>query len=214
MYPLNHVANQNHKREHEFKVNSGGVAESYQLNTHGWLIASAVSRSTESELQVKIPGKAGYKSLVSPGQSVTWVGALPLLPEVTHEWLTLLTVMLQASQLKKLVVGQDHPTVITFDMALYEKAVQRCKIQPRLGELHTVMAALRALGTSIENISIDDAWSEADVYGSTTRQILKCSHYKRALCAHIHTYMALYELALEQFLHRDTTPKGSLPESK
>ena len=45
-----------YKREHEFKVNSGGVAESYQLNTHGWLIASAVSRSTESELQVKIPG--------------------------------------------------------------------------------------------------------------------------------------------------------------
>ena len=94
-------------------MNSGGVAESYQLNTHGWLIASAVSRSTESELQVKIPGWTGYKSLVSPGQSVTRVGALPLLPEVAHEWPTMLTVMLQASQLKKLVVGQDHPTVIT-----------------------------------------------------------------------------------------------------
>ena len=59
----------------------------------------------------------------SPGQSVTRVDALPLLPEVAHEWPTMLTVMLQASQLK-LVVGQDHPTVITFDMALYEKAVQ------------------------------------------------------------------------------------------
>ena len=42
-------------------------------------------------------------------------------------------------------------------------------------------------------------WIEADVYEpSTTRQIIKCSHYKRALCAHIHRYMALYELALEQ----------------
>jgi hypothetical protein len=62
------------------------------------------------------------------------------------------------------------------------------------------MAALRALGTSIENSGIDDAWIEADIYGAaTTRQILKCSHYKRALRAHIHTYMALYELALEQF---------------
>ena len=159
-------------------------------------------------MQIKIPGWAGYKSLVSPGQSVTRVGALPLLPEVAHEWPTMLTVMLQASQLNKLVVGQDHPTVITFDMALYEKAVQlldarpnlKNEIVPRLGELHTVMAALRALGTSIENSGIDDAWIEADVYGpSTTRQILKCSHYKRALCAHIHTYMALYELALEQF---------------
>ncbi len=97
----------------------------------------------------------------------------------------MLTVMWQASQLKKLVVGQDHPTVITFDMTLYEKAVQlldsrpnlKKEVVPRLGELHAVMAALRALGTSIENSGIDDAWIEADVYGSvTTRQILKCSH--------------------------------------
>ncbi|KAG1671941.1 ATP-binding cassette sub-family D member 4 [Nymphon striatum] len=34
---------------------------------------------------------------------------------------------------------------------------------------------------------------------ATTRQILKCTHYKRTLRAHIHTYMALYELVLEQF---------------
>ena len=39
---------------------------------------------------------------------------------------------------------------------------------------------------------------EADVYGSaTTRQILKCNHYKRTLRAHIYSYMALYELALD-----------------
>jgi hypothetical protein len=70
----------------------------------------------------------------------------------------MLTVMLQASQLKSLVVGEHHPAVITFDMALYEKAVQlldarpnlRSKVFPRLGELHAVMVALRALGTSIE----------------------------------------------------------------
>ncbi|KAH3735889.1 hypothetical protein DPMN_042449 [Dreissena polymorpha] len=62
--------------------------------------------------------------------------------------------------------------MITFDMALYEKAVQlldagldlKGGVVPRLGELHTVMAALRALGTSIENSGIDDAWIEADVY--------------------------------------------------
>ena len=71
-------------------------------------------------------------------------------------------------------------------------------VLPRLGELHTVMAALRALGTSIENSGIDDAWIEADVYGSaTTREILKCCHYKRTLHVHIYTYMSLYELLLE-----------------
>jgi len=121
--------------------------------------------------------------------------------------------MLQASQLKSLVVGNDHPAVITFDMALYEKAIQlldarsnlKDEIVLRLGELHTVMASLRALGTSIEK-GIDDAWIEADVYGSSTvRQILKCSHYKRALSAYIHTYMAF----LGTVLHRNA---GSLFE--
>ena len=137
---------------------------------------------------------------------LTNVGALPLLPEVAHEWSTLLTVITQAVQLKSLVVGEDHPAVITFDMALYEKAIQlldakpdlKKAVVPRLGELHTVMAALRALGTSIENSGIDDAWIESDVYGSSTvRQILQCSHYKRSLQAHIHTYMAMYEIVLE-----------------
>ena len=62
-----------------------------------------------------------------------------------------------------------------------------------------MMAALRAVGTSIENSGNDDAWIEADVYEpSTARQILKCSHYKRA---HIHTFMAQYKPALEQLCH-------------
>jgi len=103
-------------------------------------------------------------------------------------------------------------------MALYEKVVQlldarpnlKKEVVPRLGELHTVMPALRALGTSIENSGIDDAWIEADVYGpATTRQILKCSHYKRALRAHVHTYTALYELLLEEFFTEMQHLKGA-----
>ena len=75
------------------------------------------------------------------------------------------------------------------------------KVLPRLGELHVVKYALRALGSSIENCRIYDAWMEADVYGSaTTRQIIKCTHYNRSLRAHIYSYMALHELAIDQFL--------------
>ena len=63
------------------------------------------------------------------------------------------------------------------------------------------MAALRALGASIENSGIDDAWMESDVYGcATTRQILKCTHYKRALRDHIYSYVTLYEMTLEEFV--------------
>ena len=75
------------------------------------------------------------------------------------------------------------------------------KVLPGLGELHVVTCALRALGSPIENPGIDDAWKAADVYGSaTTRQIMKCTHYKRSLRAHVYSYMALYELAIDQFL--------------
>ncbi len=84
-----------YKREQEFKVSSTGVAESYELTTLGWMIATALTISAESEESEsgKIPGWAGYKSLVSSGQPLTRVGALPLLPEVAHEWSTMLTVM-------------------------------------------------------------------------------------------------------------------------
>lgn len=62
-----------------------------------------------------------------------------------------------------------------------------------------MMAALIALGTSIENSGIYDAWIEIEVYGSdTTRQIIECPYHKITLRAHIHThtYMILYELVL------------------
>ena len=115
---------------------------------------------------------------------------------------------MKVNQLRYLTVGDTYPTIITFDLALYEKVAQlldsrpdlKSKVVPRLGELHVVMAALRAICVSMENSGIDDAWMEADVYGSaTTRQRLKCNHYKRTLRAHIYSYLAVYELALGEF---------------
>ena len=61
---------------------------------------------------------------MSTSKPLTEVGALPLLPEVAHEWSALLTVMKQAHQLKKLTIGEEYITVITYDMAFYAKAVQ------------------------------------------------------------------------------------------
>ena len=196
------------KRAREFSINNSGVADSYQLTQLGWVVASTLSMMKD-ERSSQIPGWAGYNSLLSISKPLTEVGALPLFPEVAHEWSTLLTVMKQAHQLKELTVGEEYITVITYDMALYAKAVQlvdarpdlKGKVLPRLGELHVVTCALRALGSSIENSGIDDAWMEADVHGSaTTRQIIKCIHYKRSLRAHSCSYMALCELAIDQFL--------------
>ena len=210
-----HKSSDNEGRK-KFTINKTGVAGSYKLMHMGWIVTSVISRIKEGVDSFHLPGWAGYNSLLSESKAVTKVGALPLLPEVAHEWPTLLTVMVQARKLKELVIGNDHPAVISFDMALYEKAVQLVDTRPdlkntvfvRLGELHVVMAALRALGTSIENSGIDDSWIEADVYGSaTTRQILKCTHYKRSLTAHIYSYVALYEMAMEEFFKDNPHPK-------
>lgn len=99
--------------------------------------------------------------------------------------LTLCVTDYYTQMLKEIAVGEYHATVISFDLALYEKVVQQLdasldlkgKIVSRRGQLHVVMAAQRNVGSPIENSDIDDAWLEADVYGpSTTRQIIKCTH--------------------------------------
>ena len=73
------------KRTHAFEVNATGVDDSYEQDTLGWIITSALSKEKKEGERSKIPGWAGFKSLVSSGQSLTNVGALPLLPEVALE---------------------------------------------------------------------------------------------------------------------------------
>ena len=68
-----------------------------------------------------------------------------------------------------MVLGEGHKTVITFDLQLYGKATKlQTHTTPalhhlvfQLGDMHTVMAVLRALQSSIEDSGFDDAWAEA-----------------------------------------------------
>ena len=151
--------------------------------------------------QSHIPTWAAYHSLLSKSQPITRVCVLPLLQAPASEWSTLLTVLKQAQNINTSVIGPNRKTVITLDMQLYEKAKQlemaredcRGKWILRVGELHTVMAALRTAGSFI-----DDAWVEADLYGpTTTRQILECNHMKRSVTAHVITLQALFSLYQE-----------------
>ena len=90
---------QHAKRTEQFAI-SKGIPVSYQLTQLGWFVANALSRMKPGRSSSKIPGWAGYNSLLSDSRPLTKVGALPLLPEVAHEWSTLLTVLMQASQLR------------------------------------------------------------------------------------------------------------------
>ena len=155
-----------------------------------------------------IPTWTAYNSLLSSSKPLTEVTALPLVAAPTHEWQTLITVLKQTQQINSMVLGPDRKTVITLDMALYERAKQlemtrddcKGKWVLRLGEMHTVMAALRAAGNAVEDSGLDEAWSEADIYDpTTTRQILEAKHMKRTLEAHITTVQALFDLYVDEF---------------
>ena len=80
----------------------------------------------------------------------------------------------------------------------------------RIGEMHTIIASLRALGASIDGSGFDQGWIEAGLYGSTTtRQILEGNHMKRALTAHSITYSALSDLHLEAFLKSESAKSNA-----
>ena len=81
----------------------------------------------------------------------------------------------------------------------------------RPGELHIVMAQLKAIGAYIENSGIDMAWVESDLYGpSTVKQILDGNHVKRAEAAHLVTLQFIFTLYQEAFLSQEGQSKASL----
>ena len=113
----------------------------------------------------------------------------------------------QACELRRLADGNDHLTVIMFDIALYEMAVQLLDAKPDLkgavfSDMESSMPFLQLSETLVlplKTLRIYYAWIEADVYVSaTTRHNLNCTQYERVLLAHIHSYMALYKIALER----------------
>ena len=155
-----------------------------------------------------VPTWSAFNSSLADVKPKTKYGPLPLLYAPAHEWSTLITVLKQAQHISCKTTGPNSKAVITLDMQLYEKAKklqlyrEDCKDKwvLRIGELHTVMAALRTLGTAIEGSGLDDCWIESDIYGpATVRQILECGHMKRSLYAHIITLQALFDLYKEEF---------------
>lgn len=106
-----------------------------------------------------------------------------------------MTVLMQAQHISAKVVGPERKTVISLDLGLYQPAkklqMARNELKQlilRPGELHIVMAMLRATGDYIENSGLDMSLTESELYGPTTvKQILDGNHVKRGLNAHMIT---------------------------
>ena len=194
-----------------------------RLQDFAWLLGRSLTRAPTDNLQVieteenqleneptkstDVPVWSGYNSMISDVMPVTRVGAPPLVAAPAHEWQTLLTVLMQAQNIKAKVVGPTRKTVISLDMGLYQpaKKLQMSRqdlnhLILRPGELHIVMAQLRAIGAFIENSGLDLCWLESDLYGpATVKQIIGGDHVKRGETAHLITVQALFEIYQEDF---------------
>lgn len=184
-----------------------------------WLLASShdtVSARTElpedneamSKPNNSVPTWSGLNSIVKAPLKLTRVGTPPLIAAPAHEWSTLMTVLKQAQRISTAIVGENKKTVISLDMGLYKPAKQILMLQTDLqdkyilrpGELHTVMAMLRTIGSFIDNSGVDSAWIQSNIYGqSTCNQIINGNHVKRGLKAHIMTLLTLFHLYKDVF---------------
>ena len=193
-----------------------------------WLLGRSLTRAiTNGEAEedqtpsTDIPVWSGYNSTMSSPMPLTRVGNPPLIAAPAHEWQTLLTILMQAQNIKTTVVGRNRRTVISLDMGLYQpaKKLQMTRqdlghIILRPGELHIVMAQLRTIGAFIENSGVDMCWVESDLYGpSTVKQILGGSHVKRGEAAHTVTLQALFSLYQEAFFVRHPAVRTIIEKS-
>jgi hypothetical protein len=198
-----------------------------RLQDFAWLLARSFSSyrqvndvATEEQRDHPIPAEtedcsssmgiplwSAYNSLIINAMHVTKVGMPPLIAAPAHEWKTLLTILMQAQSITANVVGPDRKTVISLDLGLYQpaKKLQMARndlkhIILRPGELHIVMAQLRAIGAFIEDSGLDMCWIEANIYGpATVKQILDGKHVNRGEPAHIVTLQALFMLYQKAF---------------
>ena len=121
---------------------------------------------------------------------LTRVGNPPRIAAPARELQTLLTVLMQAQNIKTTVVGQNRRTVISLDMGLYQpaKKLQMTRQDLELiilhpGELHIVMAQLRTISAFIEDSGLDICWVESDLYGPSTVKQLADFYYSLLLKA-------------------------------
>ena len=150
---------------------------------------------------------------------MSWHPSLIAAP--AHEWQTLLTILMQAQNIKTTVVGQNRRTVISLDMGLHQPAKKSQMTRQDLGhiilrpgELHIVMAQLRTIGAFIENSGLDMCWVESDLYGPfTVKQILAENHVKRGEAAHTVTLQALFSLYQEAFFVRHPAVRTIIEKS-
>ena len=123
-----------------------------------------------------VPTWSAFNSLVAEETPTTSFCALPLLQGSPRDWSNLYSAVLAADKVR---VGKSTSgkTIVTLDLQLYSKCIQlqaREEINVnyvfRMGELHVVFAALKAIGKFIDNSGLDNCLIKSGIYGPATME--------------------------------------------
>jgi hypothetical protein len=166
---------------------------------------------------VFVPTWSAYQSCVNKPMNTVRVCVLPLIDSSPTTASTQMTCMERLERVTTAIVGPDSKTVVTFDLGLYKPVCHLAMAKPDLsknwvlrpGELHTVMAMLRAIGAFVEGTGLDCALT--DLYGDAVlSQILAGKHVRRGIEAHTTLLLALYKCYTDVFFTHHKVIKDEL----
>ena len=163
-----------------------------------WSLTKSVTQSPNN-----MPLWSAYNSIITDKTEKTRISVLPFLPGTRTDWSNLYSA-LKICQGINVFVNNEHKTIISMDLQLYNKCMQlksRKEVNSnfifRLGELHTVFAFLKVIGKYISNSGLDQLFIETNIYGPTTMlQILNGKHMKRSIEMYTTLYLALFNSLL------------------
>ena len=171
-----------------------------------WLLGREQSMTCSNLLQGGLTWSA-HNSLVVPNTSrKTTVAVFPILNTSPTERSVQLTVTTQFQKVVEILNGSGKKPVITVDLGLYRPMQQlqmtmshtNAILMP--GDLHILMAMLRAIGTFIELSGIPELWLESGIFGDRVVQgILEGKRVRRSVEAHIVTLQVLFSALCENF---------------
>ena len=145
------------------------------------------------------PTWSAFNSLLTDNTEKTAYHSLPLLRSSPTDWSTFYTALCICQDLST-STAPGRKTIISLDMLLYIKAIQlktndniNRNFIFRVGELHTVMHFLDAMGTYIDGSGLDQAVVEAGSSGPVTFERIKDGkELQRALELHTVLYLTLH----------------------
>ena len=154
---------------------------------------------------------SAHNAVVSQEKSGrTVVAVFPILNRTPTERSVQLTVIDQFTSVKTMLHAPGRRSVITVDLGLY-RPMQQLQMTFKTdailmpGDLHIIMAQLRAIGTFIEGSGIPEIWCESGIYSDVVvKRILQGKPVRRSVEAHIVTLQVLFSFFCDEFYKEHT----------